>query len=77
MLQLRIFLGYIVCFIGSSVIHVHEHYEGKYINDIALEYTMAFDMADSKDLYANNCLDWYNLLVWKKNCNIGIHIIFF
>lgn len=57
MLQLRIFLGYIVCFIGSSVIHVHEHYEGKYINDIALEYTMAFDMADSKDLYANNCLD--------------------
>lgn len=37
--------------------HVHEHYEGKYINDIALEYTLAFNMADSKDLYANNCLD--------------------
>lgn len=29
----------------------------KYINDIAIEYTMAFNMADSKDLYANNCLD--------------------
>lgn len=57
MLQLRIVLGYIVCFLGSSVIHVHEHYEGKYINDIALEYTLAFNMADYKDLYANNFLD--------------------
>lgn len=45
---------------------------------LLLNTTMAFNVADSKDLYANYCIDLYNLLVLKKIkiCNIGIHIIF-
>lgn len=30
---------------------------------LLLNTTMAFNVADSKDLYANYCIDLYNLLV--------------
>lgn len=45
---------------------------------LLLNTTMAFNVADSKDLYANYCIDLYNLLVLKKlKFAISEFILFF